>query len=446
MISATAWVVAGSVMTNLIRLLSNLVLTRLLFPEAFGLMLIASTVIVIVAMLSDVGIQQSIVRGSRGEDPVYLDTAWTLQIVRGAVMWFGACCIALGLHFAVRWGWTSAQSTYADPQLPWIIAASSFASVIMGYQATDVASANRRMSLKPMVVLELISQVAGIVLTIVLAWWMKSVWALVISGLASALIYSALSHRIFGIHANRMRIDRQALHELFTFGKWLALSSAVSVFVTNGDRLILAALVSPQVMGLFSIAVTLAGAFDLMIQTLFAKVMLPAFGEVVRNHPARVAEAFFRLRWRIDPLMLSVSGVLFALGPWIVSTLYDARYVEAGQMLQILSLGLVAARFSMVQQVYLALNEPRYQVLLNIARFVAVFVGVPLAFHFHGLIGALLAVALKDLAALPFIFWFNARHKLNNFRLELLWLLCWPVGWGVGAAALAARTWFVGPT
>ena len=443
MISASVWVVTGSVAANVIRLLSNLVLTRLLFPEAFGLMMIATTVSVIVWMLSDVGIQQSIVRGPRSEDPVFLDTAWAVQIVRGAVIWFAACGIAFGLHMAVLWGWVSAHSTYSDPLLPWVIAVNSFTSVISGFNATDVASANRRLNLKPMVALDLTTQLFGTLLMIGLAWLLKSVWALVISSLASALLYAFLSHRVFRIHRNRMRLDRPALQELIAFGKWLALSSAVSVFVSNGDRLILGALVNPEILGLFAIAGALAGVLGGVIQSLFAQVMLPAFGEVVRDQPSRVAEAYFRLRWRIDPLILCASGALFALGPLIISVLYDTRYQAAGQMLQILSLGLIVGRFFMVQQVYLALNEPRYQVALNLLRLLLVAIAVPGAFQLYGFTGALVAIALRDLAVVPLLFWFNSKHGLNNFRLESLWLLFWPAGWCAGAATLAVHEWLV---
>ena len=48
---------AGSyAFTQALRLASNLILTRLLFPEAFGLMALVSVVLVGLAMFSDVGI------------------------------------------------------------------------------------------------------------------------------------------------------------------------------------------------------------------------------------------------------------------------------------------------------------------------------------------------------------------------------------------------------
>src|SRR6056297_1188757 len=71
---------------NFLRLVSNLALTRLLFPEAFGIMAIVQVVLVGVAMFSDFGIKGSIVQDERGDDPDFLNTAWTFQILRGFVL------------------------------------------------------------------------------------------------------------------------------------------------------------------------------------------------------------------------------------------------------------------------------------------------------------------------------------------------------------------------
>ncbi len=441
---ATAWIAFGSVGAYVIRLLSNLILTRLLFPEAFGLMLVATTVIFMMMMLSDVGIQQSIVRGEHGDDPLFLDTAWSFQIMRGVVLWLAACVFALLLYVACGWGWVPSQLTWADPRLPWIIVVSSFGTVIHGFQATDLATATRRLIVRPVVIMETAIQLAGVVFIGVLAWWLRSVWALVISGLFVTLFQALASHVVLRIHRNRWRIDPKFLTELFAFGKWLAFSSSINVFVTSGPGIIMAALVGPQVLGLFSVAVTLASAIDGVLSNLLGRVILPVLSEVIRDSPERLAQTFNRLRWRIDPLMMVASGGIYALGPFVINTLYDERYADAGQMLQFLSIAIVFGRYSISQSVYLALNEPRNLVALNLVRAASLFVAVPAAFYYFGLNGALIAIGLREIFALPLIFWFNAKHGLNNFRLELFWTLFWPVGWCLGQLFLITQAWVIG--
>ena len=65
---------------------TNLALTRILVPELFGIMMIVNTVRTGIELLSDIGIAQSVIRSSRGEQPVFYNTAWTLQVARGAAL------------------------------------------------------------------------------------------------------------------------------------------------------------------------------------------------------------------------------------------------------------------------------------------------------------------------------------------------------------------------
>ena len=83
---ASAITMGGFVASQALRLASNLVLTRLLFPEAFGLMALVTVFVMALVMLSDIGTGPAIMGSRRGDDPAFLDTAWTIQILRGAIL------------------------------------------------------------------------------------------------------------------------------------------------------------------------------------------------------------------------------------------------------------------------------------------------------------------------------------------------------------------------
>ncbi|MDY7023361.1 MAG: oligosaccharide flippase family protein, partial [Cyanobacteriota bacterium] len=77
-VKSTIWTVVGYGGSQVLRLGSNLILTRLLIPELFGLMALVHTFIIGVALFSDIGIRPSIIRSNRWNDPLFLNTAWTL--------------------------------------------------------------------------------------------------------------------------------------------------------------------------------------------------------------------------------------------------------------------------------------------------------------------------------------------------------------------------------
>ncbi|MEY8838750.1 oligosaccharide flippase family protein, partial [Cribrihabitans sp. XS_ASV171] len=83
---SASWVIVGYGLSQALRLASNLILTRILFPEAFGMMTLVGLVVVGMQLFSDIGIGTSIVQNRRGDEPDFLDTAWTLQVLRGFLL------------------------------------------------------------------------------------------------------------------------------------------------------------------------------------------------------------------------------------------------------------------------------------------------------------------------------------------------------------------------
>src|SRR5437763_13718099 len=99
---AAAWIVAGSLAVQATRFAFNLLLTRLLAPHLFGLMALVSLFLQGLQMVSDVGLRQVVVASARGGDDDFLDTVWTLQVIRGLLL--AAAAALLGGPLAALYG------------------------------------------------------------------------------------------------------------------------------------------------------------------------------------------------------------------------------------------------------------------------------------------------------------------------------------------------------
>jgi O-antigen/teichoic acid export membrane protein len=432
---AGGWSLAGHVSAQAVRLGSNLVMTRLLVPEMFGVMAIATMVAVVLNMLSDIGLRQFIIQSKRGDDPAFLDTAWVFQVARGFGLWLGALLLSAALLLASRAGLLPPGSTYAAEVLPWVIAGNSFAAVILGFQSTKVATAYRRFDQKRIVQIELVAQLVGVTVMILVAATTRTIWALVIGGLVAALMTTLLGHAWLAGHRNRFRWSSEAARDLTGFGKWAFVSSVFTVLAGNGDRLMLAAFVEADVLGVYAIAMLVLGAVEGALGKVFYAISLPALSEVARSEPARLREIYYRLRVPGDVVLLFMGGLLFAVGRIVIEVLYDPRYAAAGGMLEVLALSLIAARYGVSYQIYLAVGVPRYMAIIQVVRCVALFTLVPLLYFLAGLPGALWAIALHGLAMTPFVHAFNERLGLNDARKELLVLAALPLGYACGFAA-----------
>jgi O-antigen/teichoic acid export membrane protein len=439
-LSAGAWTFVGYGAALVLRLLGNLVISRLLSPDVFGIMAVCTAVQVIVALTGDIGLRQAVVRSENGHDPVFLNTAWTFQILRGLSIWLICVGTALVIYVLNVFGALPEGSVYTSASLPFLIAATSFSTVIQSLQSIKVISLGRGLDLRRITIIELVQIVIGLSVAVTLAWATRSIWSFVASALVGSTISVLAGHLWLPGLRDRLAWDRRSINELLHFGKWSSLSSFVGVVASNGDRLLLGGWLPTVSLGHYSIASNLASVVDGIGGRVFGSVSLPALSEIARLQPHRLGEVFFRMRRGADAAYVGSSGFLFAAGSAIIAFLYDARYAAAGQMLQLLSLNLLFSRYGLAQDVYIALGKPNYLTAINTTKLISLFIVLPLMFHLFGIQGAVLGMAVYAFPIVPLIFWLNQSHGLNNFRFEFLILGMWPVGWLAGkmAASLLA--------
>ena len=432
-ISAGTWSLVALVASQVIRLGGNLVMARLLMPEMFGIMVIATAVAVVLGLLSDIGLRQNIIQSKRGDDSVFLNTAWTVQILRGLVLCFLSLCLA-GLIWATQVaGMWPVDSTYNAPLLPLVLAVTSVNAIISGFGSTKVAVAFRTFQQKKLVAIEIAAQFIGLLLMFAIGYFTRSIWALVAAGLVSAVVSTALSHLWLRGVNNRLQWDVSALNELIRFGRWLLLSSAVGVLAVQGDRILFGGSMSAAELGVYSIAVLMLGAFETGVHRLVGAVALPAFSEAARaDDPARLRNMYYRFRLMLDVLLLFVCGFLLIASPLIVDWLYDARYADAGHMLGTLSLSLFTLRFTLAHQVWLALGLTKYQAMDNLIRFLSLWTLLPLLMFVGGADYAIWGVALYSLPTLFLVVDINRRLGMFNVKRELVVLPVLGVGVVVG--------------
>lgn len=429
---AGSWALLGYVSAQVLRLGANLIVTRLLVPEMFGVVALFSAVLVVVYLLADIGIRQSVVQSPRGDEPEMLHTAWTMQIIRGFIIWLVCVAIGVGVWVGAKLGWFPPDSVYAAPELPLLMIVGSLTIIISGFSSTKVFTAERHLDQKHITLIEIISQFVGAVAMVVMAIFWKSVWPLVLGGFFTAIVSVALTHLWLPGQRDRIAWHREHAKAIVDFGRWILASSSIFVVANNADRLMLGVWATQAQMAYYSIAQALAFAVEMAAHRLFASVGMPAFSEVVRDDPARLASVFRRMRMPLDIVFVMSAGVLFACGPLIIELLYDERYQSAGRILSILSFALLFTRFGICMSAYSALGHTKYLPYINIVKFISILVMLPVAHRFFGVDGVYWAIAFHMMPTLAVYWYFNHRHGLLSVRYEMAIFALWPVAWGLG--------------
>lgn len=414
----------GYALGQFIRLGSNLVLTRLLFPEAFGLMALVAVIMQGLAMFSDVGVSPAIMQSKRGDDQRFLDTAWTIQVVRGGLLWLFACVIAVPV-----------AQLYEEPLLAMILPCAGVSLLIAGFNPTRMDTANRHLMLGRLTGLDLAAQTIGIVVAILLAWYMQSVWALVISGIASAAVLLVFYNLFLPGQPNRFRWEPEAARELISFGKWIFLSTICGFLYMQGDKLLLGKYLPLDQFGIYNIGFVLASFPLLMGGVLTRKVLIPLYRE---RPPAKSAENFRklqRMRFLLTAIMISLTGAVSAAGVVLIDLLYDPRYAMAGAVVVLIAAMQIPQIIVLTyEQASLAAGDSRRFFVLSAARAVLTLGFLFAGLAYAGLFGALIGQGIAGLAAYPFVVWMARHVGAWDPKHDLSFAV-------VGTAVIAAVIW-----
>lgn len=391
-VRGSMWTMFGYGGSQVLRLGSNLILARLLFPEAFGLMALVNVFMHGLQMFSDVGLGPSIIQNRRGRETSFLRTAWTVQVFRGLILWLASCALALP---------AAAFFSVSDPMaenLAVMLPVAGLTALIAGFTSTGVFLLNRDMALGRLTGLEMVSQVVSIGVMIGWALMYPSVWALVAGGLAFSFTRMVLSHFWNPGPGDWFAWDRSCAGELFKFGKWIFLSTLVTFLATNLDRLMLGRLLSMAELGVYSIGMTFARVAIHTSSKLSTLVIFPLLSRL-QDEPDRLVNACLKARRPV----LWISGAVcagFAMGaPLFFETLYDQRYHEAGRISQWLALYTwTHVLVSSMDRIPLSLGRPRVLFTANLITTCCMALALP-GYMFMGLPGFIMGMALSNVAA-----------------------------------------------
>ena len=367
----------------LIRLIANAIMTRFLDPGVYGIMAMMITLEVGFKMLSDLGTRISIVNSPRGEEKSFLDTAWTIEVVRGIAMWLGVVLLA--------WPWSR---FYEQPALLTLLPVFSFSLALGGFTSAKLYVLKRKMELGKVMAFDIGEQLIASTSSILWALYVDcSIWALVAGGLIGTLSRVLASYFLLRGPGDRFRWDPEAVATIRSFGSWIFVSTALTFFAQRLDILMMPRLLTIGEVGVYNVASQLAGVPMLLGGRVITAVLLPALAESRRESAATLQTNYVRA---MDAVLMA--GGVVCLGVALVSPtffwlIYRVEYHDAQWISPMLT---IVAWFSFGQEAATAslqaLGKSRPLVVANGIKLVvtagACFVGYQAALMPGFIIGA----------------------------------------------------------
>jgi O-antigen/teichoic acid export membrane protein len=424
-------VVRGSLITlagfggaQALRLVSSVVLTRLLNREAYGLYRLANVFLEGLSFFTAIGSGPAVIRDPRGDEPIFLNTAWTMQVVRGVGLWLAACLLAL------PYAWF-----YSQPILWFLIPVVGLTVLLDSFDAAAVHWCSRHMLLFRITALEFLRQLTALLVTISWAWMSPTVWAFPAGAITGCIVVLVLSHMALPGPKSRFQWDRECARAQYHFGKWVFVSSVLSFIARQMDVLFLAYYIDIGKVGVYGLAINLAEPLTTLNMRLSQQVLYPLYAKTFRDRPWDLSRIFYRTRLRIDLLHLPPLGVAMIAGSGIVRLiLYKSpAFWEAGWMFQILCIRTaMKCLYNPLSSACTAIEALRSIASALAVRTFWVVATVPIGWHFWGLTGVIWAVAFSETPCLAILYWQLWRAKIVKIHRELFVFVLIGAGCAVG--------------
>ena len=417
----------SSIMT---RLVSTVILTRLLAPEIYGVFAVVMVYLYVLPMFSDLGVRSLILTKEGEVEDDFLRTCWTVSILRGIVICLLSCGVGGAIAMMQGMEVFAPDSPYAATALPWALAALGVTMIVLGLQSPMLFMQERNMAFGKVVGLNIVVDLIGLFVTIALAFYLRSVWALVIGNATRTVLYSLASFVFFKGPAMGLCLNRAHLSTVIDRGKWIIGHSALTAISQSGDRLILGFVMSSSTFGFYFIARQLVGIVEWFLISLDQRIGLQVFTQLHKSDTAGFRRNYYKFRLFFDIIAGLAAGSLIVLSPLIVEIMFDDRYLEVAPIAQVLVWSVLLVGPLLLRSAFGAERRFKEMTLLSVVSTATLWIGLLSAiFVFDSVQIALMVIALHRLPeAMICTLWGGDRDWVIVWREFIGFVFC---GFGV---------------
>lgn len=315
-----AWLGSGTILAQLLRFTRNIILTRLLAPDAFGSMAIVLSISSLVDMITEIGIKEAVIQNPRGGDHEYVNAAWWLSFSRALVIY--------GILFVAA---PFVADFYRNPALTSLMRTALLSVVFLGAMSSRAFVALKGLDFKRWSMVQYGSSISGTAVAIVLTYLLRNVWALAAAYAAEFAVLCVLSYIVCPF-VPRLKLDSQAAKDLLNFSKRIFGLSFLNLLFARADVFVLGRIVSAKDLGIYAIAINLAQVPGSFALTLLGQILMPMYSRLQAD-PARINRIILKVTSAILAAFMPALIFITLSGKAILSLLYGPLYVSGSLVL-----------------------------------------------------------------------------------------------------------------
>lgn len=306
---------------RLIGVISTLILARLLVPEDFGIIAMASIFIGLVTIVLELGVHVALIQ-NRTPSQAHYDTAWTIRLGQTLL---SSLFVLICAPFAADY--------YGDARVESVIQWMALGLFIAGLENIGTITFQKEMRFGLDFQFMFLKRMAGFVTTIASALILGNYWALVIGTLTGRALGVALS---YWLHPMRPRLSLEKFGEIFRVSQWMLVSGIGGYLDNNLHKLIVGHRADSTTMGAYTLGDEISGLPTSELLAPLNRVLFPAFVQV-KHDPVELKRLFLLLQSIQTSIAIPASVGLALIASDAVMLLLGEKWLAAIPFLQILA-------------------------------------------------------------------------------------------------------------
>jgi len=400
----------------LIRLVSSVILTRLLDPDAYGLISTVMVLMVFVAMLSDLGIRPMVLADTRGDDADFLSILWTMQALRGVVIAVVVALLSLLWMHALAAHWIAPTSNYGNPLLPQLSLLISLSLVLAGFSSLNEFRLIRHLERGAITALDVGTRLITTMITIGLAFAFRSVWAMALGMIFSSALRMLLSHVVLNGPRMALSFDWPEIKRILTTSRWVALNSFMTMTAAQADKILIGFSFGMGTLGVYTVAFTLYSAAAGVVNQLNSNLGIPVIRALLDKPAEERFRAYYRFRLPIDLYCMAAGTFMVLFGGLFFQLVYDPRYQAGGIYFALLGIKIVLTPLHLSGNFLYAQLRYKLVSLIGAIRSVLFLVGMGIAAWLGSIHLMVVFIALEQVPEI--ILYFSLRRTGIPFRVK----------------------------
>lgn len=430
----------------LLRVVSTIILSRLLEPSVFGVFAVIGMIMMMITTFTDTGLRPIALSREGGLSDEFLQSTQTVRIIRGFLLVLIMFVVCVVVYMLQQRDYFRSDSAFADPELPYLMMGTSVTFICIGMGSANQMLYDRKLDHDLIFRFTMCFTVLNGTLPFIMVYLTGSIWGLVIASVTIAAVRASLSWVFFKGPPMKLRFDREHLLLFLHRGKWVMSQTMLSTIGSTADRVLFGLMFTDAWFGLYYLAVQISQIFEQLLRGFENKVGIQLFNNLAEDGPEKFREKYYRLRMPLDFVSFTTAGFLAVIAPALIDLIYEPRYAQVADFIQILAFASIFTGPCLIRQAFMSSREFRLTSIFTFAR--VVFFWASLSFAIIVVESVTLAMWLVAIQRLPeMLLLLHYGHKRGwiSYWREVRMAPCLALGAALGYVGAEVYDWLLSP-